>query len=374
MPEPLSHHTTLRQRYQTWKTSSENVTRASGADKRTFSHRVSIQRQGGSDLLQSNLKKQERWAQTTASALRMLALNFPASECAREVVAEGWGELRPTHFPCQKSDRYKPCPGWTWTSVREGLGPFKTSLCPCSHGRKMLLAPLLELAGEFLGEYVPTEADFRRPLSAFSNCSSGSALKTELLKWMYWGASQGFVSKNQTNWLDEFVEFSLEEGQRQALRWWARLVELNQLVFNSVFTFLTNRSLENLYAQGQLVAMSRVIRQLNIGEEDLVILCLLDDHLQATGYHSSRNHWLESFVSLIDEHRLNLVLIAKQPLMQSRSHEFNQSKSHAEFRFKARHGDMEFKNSLESILRQGTWDRLTEALARGDHILTQRRN
>lgn len=319
------------------------------------------------------LKSYERWMIATASAMRSLTRNFPASECARRVTEAGWETLSSKHFPCQKSDNSALCPGWNWSSPIEGLGPFKTVPCPCAQGRSLVLSPLLELAHEFSNEVDLPVTSEMASLRAFQRCTSESEFRLQILNWMHFSALSGFQAIDSVDWVEGYVAMPLEASQRQALRWWARLTELNQLIHNNVFTLLTRRGLEELYAKGQMLLVSQALNQIHLKEGALVVLFMTGSELAAVGAHSNRLGWLEAFISCIDERQLGLCLVARQPLLEPNDQIDGFSKRpSADFRWKAKHGIAEFAPPLESLLRRGVWDRLAEAIARGDHILRAR--
>ena len=324
-------------------------------------------------MVVEQLKSHERWMIASASAMSSLARNFPASACARRVTEVGWATLSSEHFPCQKSDNSSRCPGWNWASNREGLGPFETVPCPCSQGRSLVLSPLLELAHEFSNEVNLPVTREMLPLRSFLRCSSESEFRLQILRWMHFSALFGFESIESVDWVEGYVAMPLEAAQRQALRWWARLTELNQLIHNKAFTLLTRRGLEELYAKGQILLISEALNQVHLKEGALVVLFMTGPELTAVGAHSNRMGWLEAFVSCIDERQLGLCLVARQPLLEPREQGDGFSKRpSADFRWKAKHGTADFSPSFESLLRRGVWDRLAEAIARGDHVLRAR--
>lgn len=309
----------------------------------------------------------------TASAMRSLTRNFPASECARKVSDAGWATLSREHFPCQKSDKTPLCPGWNWSSPIEGLGPFETVPCPCAQGRALVLSPLLELAHEFSNEVdLPVTSELAS-LRAFQRCTSESEFRLQIIKWMHFSALSGFQALDSYDWVERYAAMPLEAPQGQALRWWARLTELNQLIHNNVFTLLTRRGLEELYAKGQILHISQALNQIHLSEGALVVLLMTGSELAAVGAHSDRLGWLEALISCIDERQLGLCLVARQPLVESKDQADGFSKRpSADFRWKAKHGVSDASPPLESLLRRGVWDRLAEAVARGDHVLRAR--
>lgn len=322
-------------------------------------------------MVNEQLNSRQRWLQSTAHALRMLALNFPANECARTLSSSGWSSLESVYFPCQKSDGGAPCPGWNWTFRPEGMGPFETALCPCVKGRSLLLAPLLELAQVFQTEFQLNDPRLRQRLSSFALCSNETFMKMELLNLMHLAATHEFPAKCRTDWVAECLEMNLENSQLQALRWWARLVELNQLVDNEVFTILLGSGMEAVYQKGQHVAVGRVFQQIRIPENALVVLALNGHELETVGAHSNRNAWFEAFVTCLDESQLGLVLLARQPLMVSNEVvPRSRMTTESDFRWRSRAHSQDTPPPLEKVLKRGVWDRLVEALARGDYLLT----
>ncbi|MBM3383035.1 MAG: hypothetical protein FJY29_11410 [Betaproteobacteria bacterium] len=314
----------------------------------------------------------ERWMVATAAALRALTAYFPVGEVLNSAVSAAPGRLLPQFFPCQKSVD-KPCQGWTFASTKTGLGAQGAMLCPCARGQSAALLPLLELAEEFSGEFNLPAQSARPKKRTFTLAAERAEVLLQILGWMHWAAKMGFPPRQETAWVEEFVELPLETQQRQALRWWIRLVELNQLINNEVFTLLTRRSLQELYKRGQMIAIAHTFEQLSICDTSLVVLCLTGDALKPTGQHSQALAWFESFLSCMDDSRAGLCLIAAQPLLDDVSSEdsFSQDMSR-DYRWRVRRHSAERSQSLERVLRRGSWDRLLEALARGDHLLRAR--
>lgn len=317
-------------------------------------------------------KNLERWMVATSAALRALTAYFPVGDVINNSAEGKTGRLLPRLFPCQKTDE-KTCQGWTFVSTKPGLGAQGTALCPCARGQSTVLLPLVELAAEFAEEFVfPTHIP-PTVTSTFVQAGHRSEFLFQILSWMHWAARMGFPARQDTSWIEQFVDMPLETHQRQAMRWWVRLIELNQLTNNQAFSLVTRRGIQDLYRQGQMVAIADGFERLSVNEESLLVLCLTGDALKAPGHHSQALAWFEAFLSCVDDARAGLCLIAAQPLLEDASSEMSFSQNmNKDYRWKVRRQSPGQTQALEHVLRRGTWDRLIEALARGEHILRAR--
>jgi hypothetical protein len=320
--------------------------------------------------MSEQVKSLERWMAATAAAMRALCAYFPVREALSSAGEGERGRLSSKLFPCQKTDE-KLCQGWTFISSELGLGARPAVLCPCARGQSTVLLPLLELASEFSEEFVFPVHQPSAANKSFIQAEHRSGFLFHILNWMHWAARAGFSARQEANWIDQFVGLPLAPTQRQALRWWVRLLELNQLMNNQVFTLLTRRGLQELYRQGQMVAVADGIERLGVTENSIIVLCLTGEPLKATGQHSQALAWFESLISCVDDFGLGLCLIATQPLLEAPSPESSFHRSmNTEYRWKVRRQAPEQVQSLERVLRKGSWDRLIESLARGDRLLS----
>jgi hypothetical protein len=107
-------------------------------------------------------------------------------------------------------------------------------------------------------------------------------------------------------------------------------------------------------------------------EDRFIVLALNGSILSPTGVHSMKNEWFETFVSLVDERCLGLCIVSQQPLLSEASGGLSRSKG--EYRWKAKHQLDGAKFSLQEVLKRGTWDRICEALARGERQISMLSN
>jgi len=316
----------------------------------------------------------DRWMLSTAGAMGSLVENFPPRESQHGVYEGHWVALKEDRFPCQKSDETLNCPGWVWREAEPSRGPGCAVVCPCLQGKKMLWGPLLSVAQEFKKVSAQSFSARRMKLSAFLQCASDCEIQHALLSWLLHAAVNDFPPVQSGEWVSPFTSFELTMKQRQTLRWWARLVELNQLVHNSAFTVLTRAGVEELYQKGQQARLMDVFDQLQLQEGQCVVLSLSGDQLQPPGSHSERLAWLDALLTIIDDRSLGLSLITRQPLLIPEVYE-NAAKrrEQADYRWKARHSAESERAiySLQSVLRRGAWDRLIEALTRANFLLTK---
>ncbi|MEN9809773.1 MAG: hypothetical protein RLZZ488_1340 [Pseudomonadota bacterium] len=313
--------------------------------------------------------KIRHWSDVTTAAFSGLAENFPADECLRQASSGVWGELTPARFPCQKSDTEVACPGWSLSAPAVFAAPSTASGCPCVLGRGMRFGTLIDVADEFLRHGEKVLANLPDRVEVVSVVSSQADFLAVILRWCWLSASSGYIAQQNVSWLEDVIIAELNAGQRQSLRWWSRLCELSGLVQNQNFSIVLRRSLEFMYRKSTLKAIHEVIDGIVVSEQQLIVLAIDGHPLAPSGFHSEKNMWLEAFLSAIDERSLGLCLIAKQPLLDEDSQ--RSARSRSEYRWRAKHAGDGTHFSLQRVLRRGAWDRLCDALARGEAILNR---
>ncbi|MEY3903966.1 MAG: hypothetical protein RL189_3272 [Pseudomonadota bacterium] len=311
--------------------------------------------------------KIRQWSDVTTAAFSGLAGNFPAEECLRQQHSGVWGELTPARFPCQKSDTEVACLGWSLSMPAVFAAPSTASGCPCVRGRGMRFGTLIDVADEFLRHGEKVLPNLPERLDVVSVVSSQADFLAAILGWCWQSASLGYVAQQNVAWLEDIVIAQLNAGQRQSLRWWSRLCELSGLVQNQNFSIVLRRSLEFMYRKSMIKAIHEVVDGIVVNERQLVVLAIDGHPLAPSGFHSEKNMWLEAFLSAIDERSLGLCLIAKQPFLDDDAR--HSSRTRSEYRWRAKHAGDGTQFSLQQVLRRGAWDRLCEALARGEAIL-----
>ncbi|MFZ9521561.1 MAG: hypothetical protein ACO3A4_13885 [Silvanigrellaceae bacterium] len=314
-----------------------------------------------------DLKMSERWRSATAAALSSLSENFPINSSVRDVAGGVWGFLTPDRFPCQKPDTGPVCPGWALIADPGFATPGIARPCPCLMGRKMRLGGVLELAHEFqvTSAMAPDSGTVR--LSPYLEVKSSGDFLNALLAWMWLAAAKSFSPGQPGSWVDEVDPACLSPLQRKSMRWWARLVELSSLAENQGFAIVMRSSIEFLCKDAHLEALSDYLDRLQSGDEKLLVLALNGSPLAPTGIHSPKNDWLEMFLSLVDDRCLGLCIVSQQPLVSTTSDGSLRTKG--EYRWKAKHQVDGVRFSVQEVLKRGSWDRLCEALARGEHHL-----
>jgi hypothetical protein len=173
--------------------------------------------------------------------------------------------------------------------------------------------------------------------------------------------------------LEDLIEMPLSDPQRQSLRWWARLIELNQLVNNEFVTILTRSSLEKVFLRDGWVGLNKGLEQLRVPTGGMLLLCMNGLPLVPAGQQSGRLEWLDALLSVVDEMKLGVSVLARQPLLEpERKRTDKTSLSFSDYRWQAKSKTPQQGVSFERFLRRGSWDRFIEALARADHLLNQR--
>jgi hypothetical protein len=320
------------------------------------------------------VKNRARWMSSTSSALAALAQYFPPPAPPAGAKGTGFLGLSAADFPCQKVDTGHRCAGWNWQTLPDSIGRGSATVCPCFRGRMLVLSPLLELAGEFKEvTSCPVEGSSIE-LSAFAEVVSDVDMRCRILSWMYLVACGEYPEMQSEHDLLGLIEMPLSETQRQSMRWWGRLIELNQLVNNQFVTILTRSAIEKVYNRDGWVGLSKGLDQLKIPSGGLVLLCVNGLPLVSAGQQSGRLDWLEGFLSCVDEKRFGLSVLAKQPLLEPEQRRPEKAvTTFSDYRWQSKSKTSLQSGSFERLLRRGTWDRLLEALARADHLIHQRR-
>lgn len=318
----------------------------------------------------SEWSKREHWTTATVEAFESLAKNFPAENIFFGSDAVVWGELTTRCFPCQKSDVSEKCPGWSLGPPPRFAAPGQARPCPCVCGRGLQFGPLLSLASEFAGGNGAASLEVVQLKSSFFHADTRQQLFSLALSWMWMAARMGFAPTQDGGLIEQVRVSDLTVPQRQSLRWWTRLIELNALVQNNIFTVLTQTSLEKVYRQRGVVSLRTLVDNLALDEQQIVVLLFTGDELTPAGFHSEKHAWLDSFLNMVDEGMLALSIASCQPLFSNQSPD--SGRISAEFRWKARHRVDGAQFSIQQSLRKGTWDRLCESLARADALLRAR--
>lgn len=313
--------------------------------------------------------KHQHWKSTTLSALRGLAGNFPSDVCLYGADVKVWGQLTPQRFPCQKSDTPASCPGWSLGPGGVFAAPGSAQRCPCLLGRQLKFGPLLDVAHAFGGLPPSCELPDNQKLTSYIVAQSQPDLLGWLMQWLWFAAINSFAPQQSAGWIEQVHVAGLTAEQRLTLRWWSRLIELSGLVQNERYTVFTGKSVEQVFRKSSIQGHRDMLSGTGLGSESFVVLVLSEDELTPTGFHSEKNTWLESFLSVVDELCLGLCMVTKQPLVLEDSNDG--MKARAEYRWKARRRDSGASFSLQQVLRRGAWDRLCEALMRGDDSLSR---
>jgi hypothetical protein len=237
----------------------------------------------------------------------------------------------------------------------------------------MRLGGVVEVAHEFVsaeGLLPPVTAVSR--ISPYLEVKSRDEFLHALLMWMWLAASSSLPPGQPCTWIEELDPAQMPALQRKSMRWWARLVELSALVDNQRFSVVMRSSLEFLCKEAQLEALRDYFDRMQSTEDRFIVLALNGSILSPTGVHSMKNEWFETFVSLVDERCLGLCIVSQQPLLSEASGGLSRSKG--EYRWKAKHQLDGAKFSLQEVLKRGTWDRICEALARGERQISMLSN
>lgn len=310
--------------------------------------------------------REREWKSATRAALLALGVNFPAQKIGEFEDADQWGVLTSKSFPCQKSDNLSRCPGWALTGSVEMAVPGDARPCPCLMGRHLHFGHILEIAKEFRESEEFGGHAMSKSLAAYSVAANSPEMLSILMDWMWMAAVGSFKPLQEGHWLAPASRTSLGPEQLQTLRWWVRLVELSGLVSNESFTLILRSSVEKLYKSGQLAALHSMVDQLESQSEPLIVLALNGSELSPAGFHSERNAWLEGLLSIVDERCFGLCIIAKQPLFAVEKSRIAEKTT--EYRWKTGGSRNHLPFGLQDVLRRGAWDRLCEALARGEML------
>jgi hypothetical protein len=314
------------------------------------------------------VEKQRDWMKATRAALLALAENFPADGWSGQSSGEERGVLTPAQFPCQKSDVKQSCGGWSFLDAHRPAAPSRAIRCACMRGRDLNFAPILEASWEIKKAGASFRSSQIHRLNVFHKVESQDEFVDVLMTWMWKAAAGGSRPRQQADWVSELRECRLEPEQLQTLRWWARVIELSALTDNERFTVIMRSAAEGSYKAGHISALRNMLAKTDSESfPEMALLVLNGPELSPAGFHSERNAWFEAFLSVIDELGLGLCLIAKQPLLPVERE--RQTAPAGEYRWRSGVSRKNINFGVQDVLRRGAWDRLCEALARGEALL-----
>lgn len=330
---------------------------------------MSIQCQGGQSVVGSEVHRYFSWIQSLVAAMTGVVNHFSDGNHELFAQSQHWDELRPDQFPCQKTSSQNGCLGWVLGPGESFAAPGLALECPCALGRRLKFGPLFEMAFELSKNASEIQGFSPAPLKAFVASESRADFFQNVLSWLWVAKTKSFSPLQSAPEMNHLGQVHLSVEQKNTLRWWLRLMELSQLVSNEKFVIFLQSTLRKSFEKGHAKSHHDIIDQLKITNDKCIVLAMNKGPLTPPGFNSEKHAWLESFISAVDDRYLGVCIIGHQPLLEFDSAQ--NTRATADFRWRPSLRIKDDKCPLQHIVRRGTWDRLCEALARGEaHLNT----